>query len=141
MKTTERFDRAVKKLYPAFHEGTLNAFDCWDCAVGNIVGHGNWAMHVLDRRYREEPKLLQTACNFKVPEHEDYSQHEIIKIEYVFLMEWFKAKSHDGKDKHIQFKGLCAVVEYLCELDSIENVMYYTKLFETEKGKPKYALK
>ena len=39
-------------------------------------------------------------------------------------------------DKEQQFKGLCAVVEYLCELDGIPNVMDYTSLFETKEGKP-----
>lgn len=33
---SERFTNAVTKLYNAFHKGTLNAWDCKACAVGNI---------------------------------------------------------------------------------------------------------
>jgi len=36
MKTTERFEKAVSKLYNAFHENRLDASDCEHCAVGNI---------------------------------------------------------------------------------------------------------
>ena len=38
--------------------------------------------------------------------------------------------------KHHQFKGLEAVVKYLCELDGIPNVMDYTSLFESVNDKP-----
>ncbi|RZV61482.1 MAG: Na(+)-translocating NADH-quinone reductase subunit F, partial [Flavobacteriaceae bacterium] len=33
-------------------------------------------------------------------------------------------------DKDVLFKGLSAVIAYLCELDGVENVMGYSKLFE-----------
>jgi hypothetical protein len=36
MKTTERFENAVMKLYNAFHRNELNANNCQMCAVGNI---------------------------------------------------------------------------------------------------------
>jgi len=45
-----------------------------------------------------------------------------------------------SKDKERNFKGLCAVVEYLCELDNIPNIMDYTSLFETKNDAPKKEL-
>ena len=41
----------------------------------------------------------------------------------------------------VLFKGLCAVVALLCQLDEIDNVMDYSKIFEQEKGVPTYHLK
>ena len=38
--------------------------------------------------------------------------------------------------KQTQFKGLEAVINYLCELDNIPNIMEYTSLFEYQDNKP-----
>lgn len=46
----------------------------------------------------------------------------------------------ENTSKDEQFKGLCAVVEYLCELEGIPNVMDYTCLFETDNNEPKHQL-
>lgn len=140
MKTTERFEKAVSKLYTAFHKGELDAMDCSACAVGNIVGHSDWdgwAFNRIGARFigLEEPKVF----SFRYPTDSDYTSEELKIIEYVFLKEWDNAKSANGKDKEIQFKGLCAVVEYLCELDNIPNVMDYSSLFEYDKETNKAA--
>ena len=146
MKTTKRFDRAVIKLYNAFHNGTLNAMDCEECAVGNICDNSDeWAIN-------DKFDLNNKWNNRPIPKHIEistgYSKKELETIETLFVYGvkngyQYKHK-HEGanerKDKEIQFKGLCAVVEYLCELDGIKNVLDYTKLFETENDKPKYQL-
>ena len=43
-------------------------------------------------------------------------------------------------DKELLFNGLTAVISYLCELDSVPNVMDYSKLFEYENNEPIYHL-
>ena len=44
MKTTKRFEKAVTRLYDAFHNGELYAYDCSKCAVGNMCnGNSAWA--------------------------------------------------------------------------------------------------
>lgn len=53
---------------------------------------------------------------------------------------WNSVEVKLTKNKELVFIALCAVVEYLCELDKIPNVMDYTKLFETENNQPKYSL-
>ena len=143
MKTTERFDRAVKKLYTAFHEGTLNAFDCKHCAVGNIVGTDNWDGHIAERR---DGMLVEIwsydECIINLPIWCEYSGYELFQVEKLFL------KAHMGRyddadqsiNKEQQFKGLCAVVEYLAELDGIPNPMDYTKLFEYNQEGAVYQL-
>ena len=137
-KTTERFDRAVKKLYTAFHEGTLNAGNCKHCAVGNIIGHGNW-WGGSGLRYIELGKPARKKIDLcdGDPNKSGYSLEELAKIEYLFIIGHAKNYSSYlyGLDKEDQFNGLCAVVEYLAELDGIPNPMDYTKLFEyNQKG-------
>lgn len=139
-KTSERFTNAVTKLYNAFHKGELNGLDCTKCAVGNICdNNGAWAdvsCAVLSiKRYHGESKCVIDKTG--------YSPQELRYIEEIFLTGvkeggfWESRLMHD---KDSQFKGLCAVVEYLCELEGIPNVMDYTCLFETENDEPKYKL-
>lgn len=140
MKTTERFEKAVTKLYNAFHKGELNAMICSRCAVGNMcdnqthwsaVSKGSYG--VCLRNYVGKAK--------EVIDKTGYSPAEINTIEWLFM--WGVRPKENrikrwmplGMSKETKFKGLCAVVEYLCELDGIPNIMDYTSLFEyNEKG-------
>jgi hypothetical protein len=141
MKTTKRFENAVMKLYNAFHNNELDANSCTHCAVGNICGTNEDYWFMTSTENIKDGKLSKIESDFfRYPESEDYSSKELYKIELVFLEQWRILKSDDWKNKEIQFKGLCAVVEYLAELDNIPNPMDYTKLFETENDKPKYQL-
>jgi len=139
MKTTERFDNAVSKLYTAFHNNELNAFSCTACAVGNLLNKdGSWENGFIGERFFSDSQLKISG----------YSSDELNRIEIAFM--WGTRNKKDlikhshgigtGVNKETQFKGLCAVVEYLCELDNIPNVMDYTKLFESENNEPKYQL-
>ncbi len=147
MITTKRFDEAVSKLYDAFHDGTLNAFDCTACAVGNIVGNSNWVgvtYKFINQINGCIPNDI-TDIDILNVENTGYSAIELRSVERIFMFgncngkTYFFRKAEDS-NKEIQFKGLCAVVEYLCELDNIPNVMDYAKLFETENEQPKYQL-
>ncbi len=140
MRTTPRFENAVTKLYNAFHDGELDAFDCTACAVGNLLGHGEWYFHSPDNlNHVNEPTYKSPIINIS-----GYTTEELIIVEKVFLKAWpwreRKTWFPNGKNKEHQFKGLCTVVEYLCELDGIPNVMDYTALFETEENEPKHQL-
>ena len=138
----KRFTDAVTKLYTAFHNGKLNAFKCSACAVGNIIGHGNWSgiHHQFNNGklclYKQN--IISSYDQYEnVTNNSGYSLRELSEVEYVFLKEWEKENSTKGTDKEIQFKGLEAVVKYLCELDDIPNVMDYTSLFEfNENNEP-----
>ena len=167
MKTTERFEKAVKVLYNAFHENVLNPYNCQACAVGNMLGHGNWQGHGLytddDKKMKirhDKKKAIRlggmfnflsskpttsSAVNFS-----GYSSEELFKVESQFLKAFEGSKAiPDGfgfdddyeNKKEDQFKGLCNVVKYLASLDNIPNPLDYTKLFETDEvGKAKYEL-
>jgi hypothetical protein len=136
MKTTKRFEESATKLYNAFNEGTLNAFDCEHCGVGSLVEKGQgWMMH-----YRERGNIfsLKGSCEnhdmFKAPYHKDYSEEELFNVEEVFLREWVKADKLNiahGRDKEIQFNGLMAVLNYLSELDNIQSIEQHYNKFKT----------
>lgn len=135
MKThSKRFTEAVTKLYTAFHNKTLNAGNPCACAVGSIVGNGEWRNNFKFCTWDLKPVFKNNSTSHKI--YSGYTQHELVKVEEIFMISsgFFGAKKHDN------FKGLCAVVEYLCELEGIPNIMDYTSLFETENDAPKRQL-
>lgn len=143
MKLPIRLENAITKLYTAYHSNTLNAFDCRACAVGNICdGSDMWADYFGHNVVRtKNDKVIGVYENSEalIPYFKNgYNQNELHMVENLFLKEFIGIVGK--KDKEMEFKGLCAVVEYLCELDNIPNVMDYTKLFETENNEPKYQL-
>lgn len=131
MKTPERFTNAVTKLYIAFHNGELESMICQKCAVGNIVGGREWSGYLKGYGSIEENNLGRLLVD-----KSGYSSEELLNIERIFM----RKSVAEIETKETQFDGLCSVVEYLCELDGIPNVMDYTCLFETEEEKPKYSL-
>ena len=152
MKTTKRFEEAVTKLYKAFHEGTLDAMDCQHCAVGNLVGSKNWVIHGIP--IGEENRIVNCFEN-----KTGYSRKELTIIEHIFIFGSKKGqnltklfsnsisksdvisfKKTEEEQKELQFKGLCAVIKYLAELDNIPDPTDYSKLFETENNEAKYEL-
>lgn len=141
MKTSERFTNAVTKLYNAFHKGELNAMDACCCAVGNICDNSDTWIFIAEYNMARFDRDGLTAIK-----KTGYSVKEILNIEIKFMygLLWDEKltgkENHNHKDEDGQFKGLCALVEYLCELEGIPNVMDYTILFETENNEPKYKL-
>lgn len=148
MKTSKRLEKAIAKLYNAFHNGELNADCCIQCAVGNIcdntdtwrlltVGHGSLQLSYLGN--------LNQNFGRKVF---GYTPLELLNIEAEFLkgcgytlpISKTSTKPSNSKDKDLQFNGLCRVVAYLCKLDNISNIMDFSNLFKVENNKPKYQL-
>ena len=137
MKTTIRFDKAIKKLYLAFHNGYLNPECCKQCAVGNILDNKDFWRHLSD-----DHGSLQLNYTGRVHQNlgrrfNGYAPLELMQIEAEFLKGCgyqlpFHHKNKRPKNptnKDILFNGLCAVVEILCQFDNIKNVMDYSKLF------------
>jgi len=135
----KRFTDAVSKLYNAFHKGELNALDCEHCAVGNMCNNdGGWMEVNSGLNSRPIPKKYEKITGYNI--------FELNTIETLFMFGVRKARleisghfASDGTTES-QFKGLCAVIEYLCELDNIPNIMEYKSLFETENNTPKREL-
>jgi hypothetical protein len=148
MKTPKRLEFALIKLYNAYHNNRLNPEDCTACAVGNILdNHDSW------KHLSNEHGSLQLNYVGKVHQNlgrkfNGYTPEELLKIEKVFLeacgfktpLCHYNPKPINPLSKDNLFNGLSSVVDLLCELEKIDNVMDYSKLFEQENGQPVYHL-
>ena len=143
MRTTARLDKALKKLYKAFHEDTLHPECCKQCAVGNILDHSDGWKHLSDFHGSLVLNYVGMVNQNFGRRFNGYTPLELLQIEVEFLkgcgyelpLGRNKNKPQDPTDKEVLFHGLCKVVEFLCQLDGIENVMGYSKLFEFDKRK------
>ena len=145
---TKRLDRALSKLYKAFHNDELHPECCRKCAVGNICDNTDTWKHLTE--IHGSLRLSYVGLlnqNFGKRIH-GYSPLELLKIEAEFLkgcgysgpIDRNCTKPENPTDKDNLFNGLCRVVTYICKLDNVPNVMDYQKLFEVENDQPKYAL-
>lgn len=148
MITTPRLESALRKLYTAFHNNTLNPECCKQCAVGNILDNKDSWKHLSDSHGDLNLNYIGRVHQALGRQFNGYSPLELLKIEHIFLnacgfklpLHYKNDKLKYTTDKAVLFDGLYAVISFLCELDNIDNVMNYTKLFEIENDKPKYEL-
>ena len=138
MKTTIRFDNAIKKLYSAFHNGYLNPECCNQCAVGNILDNKDFWKHLSDDHGSLKLNYTGRVHQNLGRRFNGYTPLELLIIESEFLkgcgyelpFHHKHKKPGNPADMNILFNGLCAVVKFLCELDGIKNVMDVFKLFD-----------
>lgn len=148
MKTTHRLESAIKKLYTAFHNNTLNPECCRQCAVGNILDNRDSWKHLSDSHGSLVLNYVGKVHQTLGRQFNGYSPLELLQIEHTFLkacgfempLHYKNSKPKNPTDKDVLFDGLAAVIDFLCNLDGFDNVMDYTKLFEVENDKPKYTL-
>ncbi len=139
MKTTPRFEHAVKKLYTAFYNNTLHPECCKQCAVGNICNNSDAWSHLSDSHGSLQLNYIGLIHQNLGRTFFGYTPLELLQIEVVFLQGCryslplhHTKKLNDPTNKETLFKGLCAVVAFLCTLDAIDNIMDYSKLFAFE---------
>jgi hypothetical protein len=148
MNTTYRLDKAIEKLYLAFHNDELHPECCKSCAVGNILDRTDAWKHLSDVHGSTELNYVGKVHQNLGRRFNGYTPYELLQIEATFLkactyelpLQHHHYKPSDPKDKHLLFNGLCEVVRLLCQFDNVPNVMDYTKLFESENNQPKYQL-
>ena len=147
MTTPKRLEDALIKLYNAFHYNELNPECCSACAVGNILdNHDSWK-HLSDDHGSTELSYVGKVHQRLGRKFNGYTPLELLQIEKIFLeacgfvtpLCHYNQKPHNPLDKDNLFNGLCAVVDYLCSLDNINNGMNYTKIFEFEDDNPVYG--
>ncbi|WP_282121703.1 Na(+)-translocating NADH-quinone reductase subunit F [Algibacter mikhailovii] len=137
MKTTLRLEAAIKKLYTAFHNDTLNPECCKQCAVGNILDNTDSWKHLSDGHGSLKLNYVGQVHQSFGRTFNGYSPLELLNIEATFLkavgfqipLHYKNDKPKNPTDKAVLFRGLSAVVGFLCDLDGVSNVMDYTKLF------------
>lgn len=139
MNTSVRFENAIKKLYTAFHNNTLNPEDCKQCAVGNILDNKDSWKHLTDLHGSAKLNYVGMVHQNLGRTFNGYSPLELLKIEAAFLVgcgyrlgKSYCYKPDLNKDKTVLFNGLCEVVTVLCQLDKINDVMDYSSLFKFE---------
>jgi hypothetical protein len=148
MTTSIRFENAIKKLYEAFHNDTLNPECCKQCAVGNILNNTESWKHLSEQHGSFQLNYVGKVHQNLGRKFNGFTPSELLTIEATFLkacgynipLHYKNNKPKSPTNKAVLFKGLTAVVDYLCQLEGIGNVMDYSKLFEIENDKPKYAL-
>ena len=140
MKTTKRLDEALNKLYTAFHNGTLNAECCSNCAVGNICNNTDSWKHLSDSHGSLKLNYVGLVHQNLGRKFHGYTPLELLNIEVEFLkgcgyilpLNHKNPKPKDPTSKDTLFNGLCGTVEYLCFLDGVPNVMDFYPLLQQE---------
>jgi len=147
MELPRRLEQAISKLYTAFHNGTLDPENCYHCAVGNICDNYDTWKHLTEQHGSTRLSHLGRLNELTGRRINGYSPSELLTIEKVFLAGCgyslpFRRSDRkvNPKDKETHYKGLCAVVEYLCALDGVGNVMDITRLFDYTDDKPLHQL-
>lgn len=141
--TTTRFDAAVKKLYEAFHSNTLNPDDCKHCAVGNILDCSDSWKHLTDRHGLVKLNYVGLVNQNFGRRFNGYTPLELLQIERAFLNGCGYSGLSGGRlirpddisNKDVLFNGLSQVVERLCELDGIKNIMDCSSLFDFKQSR------
>lgn len=145
----ERFEKSVRKLYNAFVSGELDAMDCSACAAGNLCANKNYWSSLRDKLGipldKNDIGALNLENYLKITEEEsNYTFKEIIEIESIFLnamgyynlgpknIDNYNNKTKEDKE-HLNFLGLCAVIDYLAHLDNIENPIQFKQLLSGQK--------
>lgn len=146
MQTPKRLEKALIKLYNAFHNNELNPECCSACAVGNILDNLDSWKHLANNHGSVELSYVGRVHQRLGRTFNGYTPLELLQIEKTFLeacgfktpLCHYNPKPQNPTDKDILFNGLSAVVAYLCKLDGIANVMNYSKIFEFEQDSPVY---
>jgi hypothetical protein len=137
MKISNRFDKAMTKLYSAFHNNTLNPENCKQCAVGNILDNTDSWKHLTDVHGSVKLNYVGLVHQNLGRTFNGYTPLDLLKIEAAFLAgcgyrlgKNFCYKPDSPIQNDVLFNGLCEVVSVLCQLDKINNVMDYSQLFK-----------
>ena len=137
MITSKRFERAISKLYTAFHDNNLNPEDCQKCAVGNILDNKDFWKHITNMHGSTQLNYVGLVHQNLGKRFNGYTPKELLEIEVAFLKgcgyrlgAQFCHKPDNYKNKDVLFIGLCEVVSKLCQLDNIGNVMDCTLIFK-----------
>lgn len=141
MTNSRRFDRAIEKLYIAFHNNTLHPECSKQCAVGNICNNTDSWRHLSDRHGSTTLNYVGLVNQNFGKRFFGYTPLELLQIEAIFLkacgyslpLNHKGTRPDDPTDKEILFKGLSAVIHFLCSLDDIDDPLDFSKLFETER--------
>ena len=140
MKTSERFENAVKKLYNAFHSGTLIP-ECYkQCAVGNICDNADSWKHLTDNHGSTTLNYVGLVNERLGRKINGYKPSQLIRIEASFLrgcgyslpLSHSSFRPKDPTSQDVLFDGLCETIVLLCEIEGIPDIMDFSNIFDYE---------
>ena len=144
METSNRFNKALEKLYKAFHENRLNPLSCTQCAVGTILDNNHYWKEFSNYNGTLQLNYVGLVHQRLGRKFNGFTPLELLQIEKVFLQACgYSVPLHQytftnkKKNKDKLFKGLEAVIAQLCVFDKIPNVIDCTVLFTTIQAMPK----
>ena len=138
---TFRLEQALNKLYQAYNKDALIPNCAIQCAVGNICDNKDMWRHLTDAHGSEKLNYVGLVNESLARRINGYLPSELLKTEAIFLNAcgYSLPLKHNARhrkipiSKDVLFDGLVAVIEYLCVLDGITNVMDYTSLLNYKK--------
>lgn len=136
-----RLEQALNKLYQAFYKDELNPECANQCAVGTICDNQDSWRNFTDAHGSERLNYVGLVNESFGRRINGYMPSELIKIEAVFLkacgyilpLKHSSSRPENPRSKETLFDGLEAVINYLCALDGVVNVMDLTAVFKGEK--------
>ena len=142
MKTSQRFENAIRKLYTAFHSNSLDPECCKSCAVGNILNNTDSWKHLTEGHGSLKLSYVGQVNEAFGKRFNGYSPSELLHIEAAFLrgcgyelpLKRASFRPENRSSKEIMFQGMCEAVTVLCKLDGISNVLDYSRLFESSEA-------
>ena len=140
----KRLESAINKLYNAFHNNDLNPECCYKCAVGNILDNKDSWKHLTDSHGSMKLNYLGRVHQNLGRKFNGYSPIELLQMEAVFLKACgysipfgrYGNKPKNILTKDVLFQGLSAIVEFLCHIDDVDNVMDYSEIFDYQQHEP-----
>ena len=85
METTKRFDQAIRKLYTAFHNNSLQPDSCTRCAVGTILDNNDSWKHLSDEHGSLQLNYVGRVNQMLGKQFNGYTPLELLQIEREFL--------------------------------------------------------
>lgn len=139
-----RLENAIKKLYIAFNENTLNPECCKQCAVGNILDKTDSWKYFSDDHGTTNLNYVGQVNQLMGKRFNGYTPHELLKIESTFLKacgyqlpySYLNKKPNTPENKDILLKSLLEVINLLYKLDGLKNIINYDSLFTNKKILP-----
>lgn len=114
------FQHTLDGLVKAYLNNTLSHGNCEACAVGNIVGGGDWAawfVTAIGKQYLN-PNLIgkkNKIAGYYQIQNSGYSKVELMRIEFAFETA-LKGKNEDDW----MFNGLMAVLDVLADIHQVD---------------------
>ncbi len=137
MNREDLYRKTVDVLLDAYNDGELEHGNCCACAVGNIckesgelldIDNSEWSMlFSTDDSGKQRFNTYMTSEGQTLILGTGYSVKELARIEFAFESSIFKTPEgylhwSTVRRKQGQFIGLCAVLDVLKEIHSIEEV-------------------